>query len=369
MADAAEAVGTTEPAALEKDTTPPGRVSVGDSVRAAIAKSEVAPKAEPKPEPAAPKDDGDQPRQANGKFAKKDGAEPQEQPKAASAPVGEVEGATVAPEAPPRPAIRAPQGLKSELKGEWGKLDPKWQGEIDRLERAAKAGIERHAGMANVGQALMAEIRPYEQMIRGAGATPQQAVRELFRTEYQLRTGTPAQKAQLIYRLAQHYGIDLSGISQGQVPQVDPNVAALTQQMQSLQQQIQHQAAQRTNAESAQVTGTISEFAADPKHEHFEDVRVQMGVLIESGAAQTLDEAYEQACWANPTIRAKLIESQAKEAEAKRAADERKRVEAAKAAAVSVKGAPAAPIAAVPGKKESVGDTIRRVSAQAANRI
>lgn len=355
-------VDTERAQTVEADPTPPGRVSVGDSVRAAIAKAD-----KPEPEAKGPV------REPDGKFAKKEAPETPAAaaPAAPKAPAAlpEGQGATPAAETPPRPQIRAPQGLKSELKTEWEKLDPKWQGEIDRLEKAAKAGIEKHAGMANMGQTLLAEIQPYEAMIRGAGATPQQAVRELFRTEYQLRTGTPAQKAQLIFRLAQHYGIDMSGIAQGQAPQVDPNVTALQQRLDQMERQRQQEAAQRTNAESAHVTSTVEQFAADPKHEHFEDVRVQMGVLLESGAVKTLDDAYDQACWANPTIRAKLIESQAKEAEAKRKADEREAVQAKKAAAVSVRGAPAAPIAAVQGKKESVGETLRRVSAQAQNRI
>ena len=348
---------------------PPGRVSVGDSVRAAIAKAEATPKPEAPAKETEPAKDDDKPRTPDGKFAAKEPSGEATAAPAAPEKPGEGVDAPKEPEAQPKPSIRAPQSLTTDRKAAWDKLPPEWQTEIDRLERAAKTKIEQTGAMANFGQAIISEVQPYEAMIRAEGGTPQTAIRDLLRTAYLLRTAPPTQKQALWLQVAQQYGIDVSGILQGQLPQVDPHVMALHRQVEQMQRERQQEMQQRTNAEQAQVSGTIEAFAADPKHEHFEDVRVQMGMLIESGAARTLDEAYEHACWANPTIRAKLIQSQHEEAEAKRKADERKAVEAKKAAGGSIRGAPAAPIAAAPGKKETVGETIRRVTAQAQGHI
>lgn len=341
--------------------TPAGKVSVGESVRAAMAKAVDTPvetTETPEKKEVTDETKAEKTRAPDGKFAKKDsieGAEGQD---------------SIDPDPKPAvPVVRAPQSLKGELKAKFSELAPEWQTEIDRLEREAKKQIQTNGEAANFGRSLYAEIQPYEAMIRAEGGTPQGAVRDLLRTAYVLRSGTPAQKQQAIMGVAQQFGIDLSGIAQGQVPQVDPNVAALHQEVERLKRERQQEVQQRTHQETTQVQSAIEKFASDPKHEHFDDVRVHMGVLMETGAADTLENAYEQACWANPTIRQKLIQSQQAEAEAKRKADERKAVEAKRNAGVSIKGAPAAPIGAASGKKESVGETLRRVSAQAQGRI
>lgn len=338
------------PAAVE---TPPGRVSVGDSVRAALDKA--ATRDEPTETPAVPAAPESKARAPDGKFAKPELKE--------SAPTEQAQPSEAVET--PKATIKAPQSLKGELKTEWDKLDPKWQGEIDRLERDARNGIQKNSQLASVGKSLLDEFAPYQDMMRAAGATPQTALNSFLKTEYMLRTSPPQQKLATFVNLARHYGIDLTGIAQGQVPQIDPHAQALAEENLRLRQE----QAKRTNAESTQLNSTITDFASDPAHPHFEAVRQHMGALMETGAANTLDDAYEQACWANPTIRNSLIQTQHQEAEAKRKADERKAVEAKKAAGGSVKGTPASPIAAVAGKKESVGDTIRRVAAQAQGRI
>lgn len=332
---------------------PAGRVSVGDSVRAALEKSKVEIKTNSKTE----SESIEKPqkiRAEDGKFAKKEVTQ------------------TIEPEAAPektvveqKPSIKAPQSLKGELKEKFGELPPEWQGEIDRLEREAVKKIQSTSQMANFGQSIQQEFAPYEAMLRQAGATPQQALKSFLQTEYTLRTAPPAQKQAVAMNLLRHYGIELPGAD---APQVDPNVAALYQEINNLKQERMQEAAQRTNAENTQVQSTIEQFAADPKHEYFTDVRQHMGALIDSGAAKSLDDAYEQACWANPSIRDQLIRTQQAEAEAKRKADERKAVEAKKAAAVSVRGTPASPIAPAVGK-ETVRQTIARVAAQAQGRI
>jgi hypothetical protein len=81
-----------------------------------------------------------------------------------------------------------------------------------------------------------------------------------------------------------------------------------------------------------------------------------MGRLINSGQAETLDDAYDQACWANKEIRELLIKQQAP-APSANAVDA---VQRAKAAAKATGGAPAAgfkPNAGTEGG--SIRDTIR----------
>jgi hypothetical protein len=52
----------------------------------------------------------------------------------------------------------------------------------------------------------------------------------------------------------------------------------------------------------------IEAFKRDPKNRFFENVRQDMAKLFQTGKADTLQEAYDAACWLNPDIRAILIE-------------------------------------------------------------
>ena len=61
---------------------------------------------------------------------------------------------------------------------------------------------------------------------------------------------------------------------------------------------------------------TIKEFAeakgedGAPLYPHFDAVKVQMGALMQSGAADDLKSAYEQAIWTQPALREQLTKAQ-----------------------------------------------------------
>ena len=108
--------------------------------------------------------------------------------------------------------------------------------------------------------------------------------------------------------IMRNYGIDLTG--QGQQPaQVDPNVQRLEQTVQSLVS-AQTQAEERAyNEKRTKVSGEVNSFA-DEKDEHgalkrpyFNDVAPTIITFLRDGA--TLQDAYDQAVWANPVTRAK----------------------------------------------------------------
>ncbi|MDP9144076.1 MAG: hypothetical protein M3N43_05185 [Actinomycetota bacterium] len=71
----------------------------------------------------------------------------------------------------------------------------------------------------------------------------------------------------------------------------------------------------------------ITRFAADPANRYFENVRQTMGQLIAANPQKSLNDAYDQACWMNPEIRALRIKEQtaAEAAEARRKADSARR--------------------------------------------
>ena len=98
----------------------------------------------------------------------------------------------------------------------------------------------------------------------------------------------------------------------------------------------------------APVVAEVERFFSDPNHPYAHNLRQQMATLLRAGHAETLEQAYEMAAYANPETRALLI-SQQQQGSARQAA-ERARAAAsnARAAARSVTGSPLAGASTTP---------------------
>lgn len=242
---------------------------------------------------------------------------------------------TILPETASAPGTDKPAPILAPT--EWkGAAKVKW----DRLPREVQAEIvERHTAAEQARaayQPLEQAIAPYkEAWTRDAGSVPQ-AIEQLGQF-YRLYVENPVG---LIHHIARTRGIDL-GATQGQqppqgaAPQQPPDIASLVSQV--VQQHIAPIQERFAQTENQALNDTISAFASDPKHPFFQDVKVHMGQLLQAGAAKDLNEAYEQATWANPTIRAHLLMQQQEATKQQQAAEVEK---ANKARAASLRGSP-----------------------------
>jgi hypothetical protein len=243
--------------------------------------------------------------------------------------------APVAPEDVPFPA-----SLKKELQDKWGTLPPDVRKAWAEREAEVHKGFTKHDEERVFGKQLRDVITPYEAIIRAEGGTPASAVQSLLNTAYVLRTGTPTQKTELFKQLAMTYQVPIAELFrevQNQ-PQIHPAIASLEQQIAQLKQEREAEVAQRQQQEVQQIHGTIDQFKAEPGHEHFDQVKYAMGVMIQNGLADGLQDAYDKAVYADPQLRSTLIQSQT--GEAKRAAETAARVAAARKAGSSVSGSP-----------------------------
>jgi len=245
---------------------------------------------------------------------------------------------------PPKPAtaLRAPQSWGASARAKFAELPPEIQQEVHKRERDFSIGLQRNAELAQFGRSLAEVINPYQAMLAAEGANPITVVDDMMRTAYLLRTAPPQQKVQLFRQVAQQFGVDLQSLT-AEEPYVDPQIAALQARQQQLEQYLQQQALQAQQAsqasqaqETSRLTNEIDDFASDPAHPHFEEVRADMAALLKAGRAQGLADAYEMAIWARSDIRSSLLDAQ----EAKRKAEAAKRAKEAAAAAVSVRGSP-----------------------------
>mgnify|MGYP003345041940 FL=1 len=92
---------------------------------------------------------------------------------------------------------------------------------------------------------------------------------------------------------------------------------------------------QQEAVQNQALLGEINEFSQTA--EHFEAARPAMISFLQTGQANTLQEAYDKAIWSDPEIRQQLIEAQQAEKLAKLSDQKNRAAKAARAAAVSVR--------------------------------
>lgn len=347
---------TGAPAANDAAAAPVAETAApADPGQAAAAPAEAAAEA-PKPDTEAAA--GAPVRDESGRFAPKTtDTEP--------APAPDAEASTQEP-------IRVPASLPAALKAKFAELPPEWQ-EVylarDEDVNKAKAQWDTKAAQFN---RLEEVIGPRREQLTLAGITDADYLKTLFAADDWLKKDAPS----AIAYLARSYGVDLrqfGGQAPGQhqqaqdpyAPQLSAALQPIMQQVQTLQQSFQQQTAQAEQAKQATVQAEIAAFAGDPAHLYFPDVKEHVAALLETGAAETLKDAYDMAVWASPTIRPLLLEAQSKaaaaasakaEADAKAKADAAAQAKAAAAgkAAGSVTGAPGQAVAPPLGSQGSI---------------
>lgn len=292
-------------------------------------------------------------RDEQGRFAAK-AAEVAAEAAAAPAQTAPVEVAPVVAEAPKVPA--PPNSWSAQAKASWHTLPTEIQAEIAKREQDIAKFTGKTDEERAFGRDMQKIVQPYLPVIKAQGATPAQAVESLLNTAYVLHTGTPQAKQAALMQVAREYGIPLEGNQQS----ADAYTQQLEQRLAQLEQRLTGADQEQEFALQQEVANDLAAFAADPRNSHFEAVKGHMAALLSSGEAKDLQDAYDRAVWASPDTRATLLAQQRAEEEAKRRADEAKRLEDARRKAVSVVGSPGlATAAARPNGDLSLRDELQ----------
>lgn len=264
--------------------------------------------------------------------------------------------------APDATTLKAPASWRPEAKAEFDKLPPVIKAEVVKREEDILRGIGEYKAAANFGTAMDKAIQPYAPALRQYGIDPVRHVGELFDIHQRLALGTPEVKQATLQALAKNFGITLAPAQDdADSPYVDPQVKDLQRQMaelQSLQQRLvdqqtlQSRAATETQREQVMQTlrTELNTFAADPEHAFFDEVATDMAMLIQSGRASSLKQAYELAVRLSPEVASKEALRKQSATEAAKLKDKQaaaaKTTAARRATGVNVTGQPA-----VPGRK------------------
>ncbi len=248
----------------------------------------------------------------------------------------------------PQESIRPPASWTPASKAKFATLDPDIQKEILKRETDVEKGFRERSQREKAFEPLEQLIAPRRAIWAAQGMDETTAIRTLLAAQDLLEKDA----AQGIQFLAKSYQVDLSRLAQpqGQPYQAQPardshpEIAALKQQLQVLQSQVQ-------TAQTAPIVSQIDAFQNDPANLYFENVRDDMAVLLHNGKASDLKEAYEMACWMRPDIRPFLQTAQAPAAPVQGKAAQARR------AAVSVTGSPGQ--TRIPKSNGSIEDDIR----------
>lgn len=262
-------------------------------------------------------------------------------------------------EVPADTAAVAPNTWKKEAAATWASLPPAAKTEIARREADFHKGIEGYKQAAGFGQAMERAMTPYAQTIQSLGLTADKAVGELMAADHTLRYAPQAQKNAFFAELAHRYGIDMPGATEAH-QNINPQVMELQQRTMRAEQQLQQFQQSGERQQNDALNSEINAFANDPAHSHFPAVVGHVQALLQAGQATGLEDAYEQAVWANPTTRGLLLAEQ--QATARTEADQKAKA-ARQSSSVNTRTRTAMPTGQPIGSMEdSIRDTYRRLT-------
>jgi len=215
--------------------------------------------------------------------------------------------------APTVAQLRAlPKSWKKDMEPHWQKLDPAVHDYVYEREENVLRGLQQYSEGHNRWNSL---LQPYQELLRqNPGIDPVPLLQGLFNSHLQLLQAPAEQKLALANRMLSAYGISLPQQGQGGET-VDPRLAQALSEVATLQARLGQLEAGWNNQQQAQQQALLTEnltkvntFAE--KSPHWEEVAPAVLHFLKTGAATSLENAYELACYANPTVRAKIIAEQ-----------------------------------------------------------
>jgi hypothetical protein len=246
--------------------------------------------------------------------------------------------------APPAPSIEPPAAWSADAKAKWSTLPPDVQTYIAQREGEAHKAITQAGERLKGYDGLDAVIGPRRDALRATWGNEGAAVEQLF----QLSDFATRDPAGFVHWFAQQNRVDLSRLNTAPAHEApaDPQVAALQHELSTIKSTLTQQQMAQMDAEIRSFA-EAKDAAGNPTRPHFNDVRTEMGRLMQAGIAATLDDAYAKAIRTNDAVWAKVQAEQAA-ARAKQAeADEAKRREAQAKAAADAKRAASVNVRAV----------------------
>lgn len=311
-------------------------------------------------------------RDATGRFIKADGSidpdqseRPADKPKAAAAPAKTELTASDKPGEQPvtAPTLSSgpPPSWAADAKATWATLSPAVQQAVLKREQEASNGIRQWSERAKV---LDETITPLRALASQKGMDEREGLNRLISAQNAL----DRDPVNAIKWLAQSYGLDIRAIADGSAPSQQPSpqqfIQPIEQRLMTLEQRIQMQQEAEQAQRLTSLQSEVDKFAADKPH--FAAVENEMMAAIPAikqmnpglSPQQILDKAYRMAVAANDDVSALVRADETAKADAERKTAAQTKVSQARAASVSIRGAPVNTAGAAAASKGTVRDDL-----------
>lgn len=290
---------------------------------------------------------GGQPRDEVGRFAPKSAQELSKPATAAPQQPG-------APEAPPSDGVKPVQMPASWARDKaalWAGASPELQAQIAAREEAISRGLSRYEGLA-----------AYADLAERNGTN----LKQVFDRARGWEEAMSRDPVAAIGHAIRVFGVDpariVAALSGGNVPQQSPGGGGLPPQyvaeLQGLRQSVEE-------LRAAPVQQQVSAFFNDPANKFANQVADTMALFLKAEPGLTLKDAYDRACWADPSVRSAVLQEQQAAQAAKTAAAARASTQRAQTASKGLSGSSVPPLngASVP-KFKTVDEAISAAFAQ-----
>lgn len=245
-------------------------------------------------------------------------------------------------EEPAQPTVQPPEDWPEDWRQKFETLesDDARQLLVDQYKSFQADYTRKTQDIAEVKKAL----EPISDELSMRGMSEGQYVRQLTAMDRYL-TQNPVDGLQ---KIMQHYGVSPDQIAgSGEEEDFsDPEVSQLKQQVNELKQQLQQRDQEQQQASQQQIQQQVQEFANEKDEEgnlkrpYFEQLKPAMGGLLQSGHATSLEDAYEQAKWADPKVREELLKEQQRQASQQTEKQRKQKAQKAKKARTPSSSAP-----------------------------
>lgn len=245
----------------------------------------------------------------------------------------------------------APKAWRPTEREAWTKIPKEAREAINRRETEITQFIGQHGAAIQHKKQFDDLVQPFMPFIAAQRSNPLKAFHGLMTTAARLTTGSPAQKAQVISEIMDNYGVDVKTLDEiltgkikgGASPgaaRADNNPPPWAQPIFNFMNEAQKDRQTRDQKIKDAAAAELAEFEKKP---FFSDLEADIGFLMEhaanKGQRMTMQEAYDKARKMNPEVD-KILNQRERAAALKESQSNGSKVDKARAAASSVKGAP-----------------------------
>jgi len=208
---------------------------------------------------------------------------------------------------------RAPSSWSPKVRESWAALPEDVRREIVRREEASVNGVRKlQEKLAPAERFMQSMSGVFDHARNNLKTDPEQYIATIMSAHTRMSQVDTKERFNMLMNLADVYQIPLRDIINQSVgeevlrrPQRQQEQQQYAQLPPDVMQEIQTMRQYREGMEIQAVADSVNSFGADK--EFFEDVRFQMGELIESGQAKDMQEAYDMAIWLDPEVRDVII--------------------------------------------------------------